>query len=190
MYPKNQYIHGVLGEVINRSFTQAYSVTLEAQLFGEPNSEIITTTFKPAFTATLPEQPNPFCFLHSYSDAELPRISIRDVSVIEATAYAPVTVIPQRIRCADDDIYYGVIDGILRNDSAFPVYEIRISLWDELNYIDGFQAALLPPGAERSFTTNATRICWFGTPRRTIDSFRTAAQGHQGFSSWLPLIRS
>jgi hypothetical protein len=183
------YDSSVLGEIINRSFTQAYSVTLEVVLDIGPG-ETYTETFMPAFPATLPEQPNPFCYYWFGDFDYLLSLYIRNVAVIDATAYAPVTVIPQRILCTDPHTSYsGVIEVLLRNDNAFPVYAIRFSVWGP-TYTKGFQSAQLAPGVELLATTNTYNLCSIeGTPRLTLDGFRSAAQGLRSSDVWLPLIR-
>jgi len=183
-YGTTQYSYAVLGEVINLSSTQAFSVTLEAQIYDSVSGTIITKTLEPEFAAILPSQSNPFA-VHLVNEDGFQQLSIRTAVPITTTSYQTLTVIPQSIKCGSG--FYGTFQGVVRNDTDWPIHAIRVRVWglnDDVNR--GLDAAditgTLRPHEEVPFFTSGMSICYYGMlePGVMLEKFHFAAQGVVG----------
>ncbi len=186
-YYPNQYGCEVIGEVLNMSDTQPFSVTLQAVVYNRVTGITQTLTLRPNFPVIFPGQGSPYFV--PIDPCAVPTLIVRSVSFsqvipVNGSTIRPLTVIPEAIECAG--VYtYGYITGSVKNDNTATITATSIVAWslrnDASRGYGGQQiAGPLAPGAEQTFSTE-----WFPSlcfdykpaPDISLDSFRYAAQG-------------
>jgi hypothetical protein len=177
-----------IGDVVNASATQAFSVTLRAVIY-DPCQAITDTLIIPTLLlAVLPRQSAPYEFdppCQGSSEDVVRSLTFDQVIPISASAIRPLTVLPKTIQCNCVCYSYGYITGSVRNDNTVKVDDIRVAVWSLRNdHSHGFGIQYitepLAPGAEQDFSTGYfPGLCIDGRPDPTvsINSFNYAAQG-------------
>lgn len=186
-YNTSQYSYRVIGDVVNVSATQAFSVTLRAIVYYQSTGITETLTFSPDFPVILPGQGAPFVVAGGAccSQPIVRSLSLYRVVPVSASTLRPLTVIPKGIACYVS--MYGYITGSVRNDNAMSVTGISIAVWNvrsdaSLRTPIGLAGASitgpLAPGAEQAFSTDYMSLCFNGSPLPiSINAFQYAAQG-------------
>jgi hypothetical protein len=177
-----------IGEVVNRSATQAFSVTVRAVIYDPCQETTNTLTLPTLLPATLPQQSAPIdlgSFCATISEDMVRSLTFDHVIPISASTIRPLTVLPQAIGCSCYGASYGCIAGSVRNDNTVAVAGIRVVAWSlrndhSLGLGSEDIAGPLAPGAEAGFLTGYFPwMCVDGKPHPDvrINSFQYAAQG-------------
>jgi hypothetical protein len=186
-YNSSQYWQIVIGDVVNVSATQAFSVTLRAIVYHQSTGITETLIFPPVFPVIFPSQGAPFFVTGEMYGSPPPivsSLSLYQVVPTSASTIRPLTVIPKNIGCPG--IYsYGYITGSVRNDNTAAIMATSIVAWSlRSDSSRGYgQASItepLAPGAEQAFSTSwFPALCPDGRPYPdlSLNFFQYAAQG-------------
>jgi hypothetical protein len=174
---RNGYPH-VLGELANLTNSPVYSVTLEVRVYDAEDRLVATSTGRPVFVATVPGQRNPFEIVPNITDNHAARIEVHVVnwSLSHSPPYAAVTVASAEPRVSSGYLY---ITGELRNETGYPLEDVRIAGWSLNQYYSlrsQVIAGSLAPGAAIPYEVSVFMYST-GPPGTPLPDFGVAAQG-------------
>ena len=174
IYPIFKDGYAAVGEVNNRMDSD-YELTLEVSIYTPTSGTTLTETVSTWFTATLPEQHNPYRLdIPNLEPQDTIVASVKSASPILSSAYTGLTVVSQTYQYLGAGM--GQLTGVVRNDSAYRVSSLRGSAWSfevpiffELN----LSKSLLQPGETTGFSGQ-----WYqGDPLNRAGTYQVAVQG-------------
>ena len=182
-----QYTGQYVGEILNLSSTQAFSITIQAVFidnWSEPNApRVYTQTARTELPVTLPLTSNPFAFGYSNPPPELQSITILEAVPLASSDIAAVDVTLTALQCTVSAS--GQLSGSVHNTTSHPISSITVSAWSvrgdwSASLARAFISDTLVPGEQRAFHTDGVAICDNGQlyPGVTTNSFSAAAQGY------------
>ena len=171
----------ILGEVNAVTSTPVYSVTLEVRIYDQEGQLVRTEEGRPALTATLPGQPNPFYFFSGFMDEDDYDYNNYDLRIKSASLTSPRSILPVMVDVASAECegYSSFrVEGTLTNQNDKPLDDVRAVLWDSsLSYglfPRQFAAHLEPFEAVPFSTSIPVENCG---ALGSVVSYKIAAQG-------------